>query len=181
MDKTDSLKLVAMLTAAWSNWKPNDDAIELYARMLAPLPKEIAEEAVMELIRDDTLDFVPTIGKIFAKATKVALHQAGYSIGNAEEAWQVVNNAIRFRGWYQGPGELDGDLSTRKAVDAIGWDHICHDENVAATRAHFMRLYESYEKRELEECKQRLIAGQPVFNRLPFIPPALEGNDEDSD
>jgi len=62
------------------------------------------------------------------------------------EAWAEVLGAIRIVGSYGSPKFSDSLI--KKAVNCIGWRHLCLSENIEIQRAHFLKIYESLSKRE---------------------------------
>ena len=71
---------------------------------------------------------------------------------DAAEAWGQVMNAVRWFGIYRADEALESlDEITREVVKAIGWNEICLTENIDTVRAHFIKLYNQYRERKLEE------------------------------
>ena len=162
MERTDALKIVAMLTAAYPAWRPTRETVELYAEMIQSLPKEAVQQAVMGIIRNDQREFAPPVSLIIRGATNCALERVDRPALSVEDAWLLVERAIRDRGYYQGAGGLGGNAAVRRAVEAIGWQNICVDENIAATRAHFFRLFERFQENEVRTAADLLSCGQSL-------------------
>jgi hypothetical protein len=170
MEKTQAGEIVAMLAAGYPIWKPTQQTVDLYIKLLEPLPAAATEEAVMQILRSDR-EFAPPVGVVIQTATRIALAQSGAAVTTAEEAWGQVESAIRKLGHYQGPGEFAGNKAIQRAVAAIGWSNLCFDENVVANRAHFMRIFESYQARELENAVDLLGHGKTLPEVTP--PPQI--------
>jgi Loader and inhibitor of phage G40P len=149
MERSEGLRILGVLTAAYPSWRPTEETLELYIRVLAPLPASLVKEVVMARMHTDA-EFAPPVGVLFKAAAQLTLAASSRPTITAEEAWELVGLAIRERGYYEGPGELAGSLAARRAVDAIGWPTICTNENIEATRAHFMRLFASFQEREIQ-------------------------------
>ena len=103
---------------------------------------------------------------------------------SGEEAWAKVQECIEQRGFYCGPGSLDARI--RRAVDAVGWGELCHNDNVAASRAHFIKIYNAIQCREEKNEVTALVGGEHGFAIAPpSAPRALaysgEGPDADDD
>jgi len=66
----------------------------------------------------------------------------------AEEAWGVVYRDISRYGYYSEPTYDDWKLEAAK--NSIGWGTLCDlsENTLMPTRAHFMRIYGSFAKRE---------------------------------
>jgi hypothetical protein len=170
MEKNEAVRIVTMLAASYPNWKPPKETLELYVSLLQPLPAEPTEEAVMQILRSDR-EFAPPVGVVIQNASRIALAQSGAAVTTAEEAWGQVVAAIRNLGHYRGPGEFGGNKAIQRAVAAIGWSNLCFDENVVANRAHFMRIFESYQTRELEGAVDLLSHGKTSLEVTP--PPQI--------
>ena len=67
MTHAGALDIVAILTAAYPNWKPTEQTQRLYAEILLPARADLVKRAVMEIIRSDR-EFAPPVGVICAAA-----------------------------------------------------------------------------------------------------------------
>ena len=158
MNKDDALKIIAMLAAGYPNWKPTDETVELYVMMIEPMPAEPAKQAVMEILRSGER-FAPPVGVLIQTATRIAVAVAGHAAMSGEEAWGTVAEAIHYLGYYRGPGDFGGNRAIKHAVDAVGWENLCTDENVIATRAQFIRIFDAYQARELGDAARQISQG----------------------
>lgn len=115
---------------------------EQWYKMLADLSDEQFKYAIEAIVK--TQKFPPTISEIREKAVEYN-HQAELT---SEEAWALVYNDVHARGYYNEPHYEDWKLEAAK--NAIGWNALCSmTENEKGTiRAHFMRIYESFQQRE---------------------------------
>lgn len=113
---------------------------EMWYRALADLSNEQFQYAVQTLAK--TSKFAPTIAEIREKA----IEQDNLEL-TPEEAWAVVYLDIRARGYYNEPHYEDWKLEAAK--NAVGWRTLCNmtEDTKPATRAHFMRIYESLRTR----------------------------------
>lgn len=119
--------------------------IDVYATMLCDLPADELLAAVKFCINNHP-DFMPTVATIRGAAQK--LHAAGKTVSGMD-AWGIVLKAMRQHGWNQ--PEFDDPAITR-TVDAMGWRNLgMSDEQDFATRAQFIRTYETYARRCQEE------------------------------
>jgi len=165
-----ALDLIAMIAAAYPTWRPSEPTQRLYAKLLEPLPVELVERAVMEII-DSPGAFAPSIGDIRDRARKLALAASGAPERSAEDAWAEVQSAIRHVGFYGNP--TFSNPAIKRAVEALDWKEVCMNENIEATRAHFLRLFASFERRRVEAESTKLL-GSATDLRL------LEQEDSDS-
>jgi hypothetical protein len=154
MTRSQALDLIAVIAAAYPTWRPAEPTQRLYAKLLEPLTAELAERAVMEII-DQPGAFAPSIGDIRDRARKLALAASGAPELSAEDAWAEVQDAIRFVGFYGNP--TFSNPAVQRAVDALDWRELCTNENIEATRAHFLRLFASYEHRRVEVESTKLL------------------------
>ncbi len=145
MTKVESIKLVAVLLAAFPHSDTTAATSSVYEQSLADLDYQTADTAVRRLIA--TAKFRPTIAEI--REAALELRQGPRRPGG--EAWGDVLDAVSRFGSYRTP-RFDDPLVSR-AVDAFGWREICGSENQIADRARFIELYDSYThvaRRELQ-------------------------------
>ncbi len=156
MEASRAAELVAMITAAFPAWKPTLETVKLYAKLLEPVPLEIGQQAIMELLSEPR-EFAPAVGVIIDRAAKLALAQSGSGLLSAEEAWALVMDRIGSNGSYRGPGSVD--QVTRRAIEAIGWHDLCTNPNIEASRAHFLRIHVSLANDQVATARNRIAAG----------------------
>lgn len=149
MTRTEALKLATVLRAAFPRQKLPEDTLEVYAELLGDLDFGVAKMAVMTLAR--TVDFFPSIAEIRNAVADIVSPRK-----LPEEAWGEVQQAIGRIGAYRTPVFEDAD--TQRAVEIIGWQNVCLDENAAATRARFIDAYRGL----AERTQQRIALGQPL-------------------
>jgi hypothetical protein len=154
MTSSQTFHLIAVIVAAYPTWRPIEPTVRLYAKMLEPLPTELAERAVLEII-DSPGAFAPSIGDIRDHARKLALAAGEAAELTAEDAWLQVRLAIRDVGRYRNP--KFNNRSVQRAVEALGWSEICTNENSVATRAHFFRLFASFERQRVQFDSTKLL------------------------
>lgn len=122
----------------------------------------------------DDEKFVQAIKKIIStfkeQPTIAHIRETAFEFTNPsfspEEAWAIIYNDVRTRGYYREP--LYDDWKLEAAKNAIGWHHLCDmtAETVSATRAQFMKIYAALEKRE----KNALVSGEgPVKELLSAV------------
>lgn len=174
MNNEQFLAVAATLRAAYpsNNFLTTKDSISIWHEMLQDLPYEVAQAAAKEYI--GTSQYPPTIAEIRAKSLSYT-HKPVMDYG---EAWGTVLKAIRKYGYMQEIDALESlDNITRKCVERLGFQNICHDEDEAATRANFRMIYEQEANRtkqsnqlpaQLQAQKQQMIE-QLVTNTVPMI------------
>lgn len=143
----DIRQIVGTLSLAYPNFerdkRPDQLAamIDIYHRTLYDIDARLLEAAVMQHITNSK--WFPTV----AELREAALSLTHFEELSAEEAWIEVKQAIRRVGYYGVPQFSDDRI--KQAVSAFGWRELCsYDiEQEGITRAHFMRIYESLQRR----------------------------------
>lgn len=179
MDRDEAVKVATMVSAAFPSWKPTRETVQLYADILQPLPERAVKRAVMALLREPR-EFAPPVGVIFQRAVQIAMAEVGIPILTAEEAGRWLQGP----NWYAGGPGPGAPPAVVNACHTVGWDRICHDPNVAATFAHFTRVFNVLQKREVQQAVETLVEGgklgwresATLLNGMP-----LEGDDEAND
>jgi hypothetical protein len=168
MTDTEASKIVAMLMAGYPNWKPTEDGLRLYAKLLEPFDSETAQKAVMGILYSPR-EFAPPVGVLVEAITIQQLRDAGQYL-SAEEAWSEVREAIHYVGYYGTP-KFNSPALTR-AVAALDWRDICSNENIEATRAHLMRIFGAMQERVMQESVTALVKGsepsKQIANETPI-------------
>lgn len=146
MTRAEAARLLAWVAANHPQMQERDlrPTAELWCRMLADIPYELAERAVAKILA--TNRFWPSV----AEVREAALELSGTRIPTAAEAWGEVRAAIGAYGYYR-PGEAMASLSpaVRQAVSHLGWSSVCQEDE-SIIRAHFLRTYEACARREQE-------------------------------
>ena len=70
MNETDSYKLVALIVAAYPNWKPTEETQRLYAGYLRDYPLDVTAEQIDSIIKSSR-DFAPPVGLVITKVESV--------------------------------------------------------------------------------------------------------------
>jgi len=115
--------------------------------ILWELLKDIPDQNFLIAVKDlcsTTAEIYPGTN-IVALVREIALSGVYLLSG---EAWESVLKQIRKVGYMGTP--IFKNAVTGKAVNAIGWEALCSSENISIERAHFLKIYESYLRREKE-------------------------------
>ena len=119
---------------------------ELWYKMLADIPYEIAEKALIKVLA--TAKFFPTVAEIRAAATELCSPR----LLTSGEAWEQVMRAIRRYGFYAQQQTMEMlEPLVKRAVECVGLREICLSEEPDIVRAHFMRVYDQLANREREQ------------------------------
>ena len=133
---------------------PNEKALELWYGMLCDLPYQIAEAAISKHVISNK--FPPTVAEI----REIAAEITGGNIADWSKAWSDAVYAMSKYGWYntaQALASLDG--LTRETVKRLGFEQLCHSENIAADQRRFKEIFEMLAQRKKADAQ---------------IPPALK-------
>lgn len=154
MEFSEANKLVAVMIAAYPNYKPVDINLTagVFQTMLREYTYEQANAALAAFIATDTKGFAPSVGQLIGKIH--ALFGAA-ELGEME-AWQMVRQAISNGGY--GAEEEFAKLPpiVQRALGSAGqiraWALDCdYNESVAASN--FMRAYRNAAEREREVAR----------------------------
>lgn len=137
----------AGITALASIWQrlsiviEDKNVFEFWYNALSDIEDEQFVQAIKKII--SSFKEQPTVAHI----REIAIEFTNPSL-SPEEAWAIVYNDVRSRGYYREP--LYDDWKLEAAKNAIGWHHLCDMtvDTIAATRAQFMKIYAALEKRE---------------------------------
>ena len=152
MTQKETAILLSILKAAYPRFyadMPHEsvmEIVELWAVMLSDVDFDVAKLALQRLIA--TSKFPPSIAEVRESIAAIMYK----SIPDAGDAWGEVIVAIREYGYYRQQEALASMREpTRMAVQRMGWRELCMSENDMADRAHFLRIYESMERRTYEQ------------------------------
>lgn len=156
MTLPEASKLMAYLAAMYRERVP-DETVAGWADALRTVPFERAMVAARKHVA--TSAFFPKVAEIIKPIAEVEV-----GLDDGEQQWLEVRRAIsrwgRYRGW-----EFSNPITAR-VVEAIGKDDLCNSENLAVERAHFMRIYGSYHRSELEAAKHAPLMGREYTPRI---------------
>ena len=159
MTKQEFSKIAMAIKTYYPNAQiPNNAAMELWYQQLQDISYKVCTLAVNKWVAINK--WPPTIADIREYTAGISGTDPDWS-----EAWEELMKNIQVYGFYrveEGKAALS-DL-TRKAVDRIGYVHICNSENIVADRAAFRDIYTGIAKRA--EQKKRLPVGIVQAERL---------------
>lgn len=141
-------KLLAILSAAYPSYQLQEESLRIYAAMLRDLEYDAAQQAAVRHIA--TSKFFPTIAEFREAAQKVCS-----PLPEPEEAWEEVMRQVREIGSYGRP-EFSHEIINR-AVATVGWMNICLSEAPGVERGHFLRVYETFLRRERETSNLKVL------------------------
>lgn len=145
---------IAMISAAYSNFAPNEYTPKIFEQILGDLPDDLLEAAVMKCLGEPRA-FAPAPGEIRETAIKLQAQAGG--VPSAAEAYEEVANMPasmkRIAGyeWDEAAGknwinEVNLTFShpfVETIARRIGWPKSFPTDNPSADRAQFLRVYDS--------------------------------------
>lgn len=145
--REDIARVVALLQAAFPNWKLSEYTIEVYYQDLKDI--ESGELfAASQMCRTETgRAFAPSTGEI--RGAVLELRRKTLNIPSSYDAWQDVQKQINEVGSYGTP-QFSSPL-TEKVVKSLGWRTLCMSENATADRARFLQAFEQLSERAEKE------------------------------
>lgn len=182
MTREEFAAAIALLSAAID--KPiGRTTIAAWYEITKDLPAEAFHAAVQTVIATDEYPVMPSIGKI--RKTAIQLMQPGRM--TAAEAWGATIKAIRNYGYNREKDALESlPPETAEAARLMGWQQMCHAENIDVIRGQFLRIYETQATRAAEErlippAARALISGVAGKLALPGGSDSHENNGRGSD
>ncbi|CDG37231.1 hypothetical protein CTHBC1_2648 [Acetivibrio thermocellus BC1] len=148
MTKAETVKLLAVINAAYPNMQISEATVSVWHELLGDLNINLVLAATKKLILESP--YPPTIADIRKRAVEIMTLPEDRI--NAAEAWGEVEKAIRWYGYYR-EAEALASMSPRtaKVVRYIGWREICLSEEPGVVRGQFMRMYTQVAEREQKE------------------------------
>ncbi len=148
MTKTETVKLLAVISAAFPNTQVTEATVALWHELLGDVDLNLALVAVKKLLLESP--YPPTIADIRKRAVEIMTPLKDQV--DAAEAWGEVEKAIRLYGYYS-EAEALASMSPRvaKVVRYIGWREICLSEEPGVVRGQFLKMYQQVAEREQKE------------------------------
>jgi hypothetical protein len=144
----DIAQIIAMLSAAFPNFKPSDLTPEVYYQTLADIPADELKAAVLHCITQSGRAFAPSIGEI--RGAVAELRSFAANVPPSFQAWQEVQQQILINGGDYGKPEWSSPL-VAEAVRRMGWRNLRMSEDQTADRARFLQCYEQVVERATKQ------------------------------
>lgn len=136
------------------NVLPNEKALALWYGMLSDIPYKVAEAAVSKHVASNK--YPPTVAEI----REISAQIISGDDPDWSKAWSDVVYAMAKFGWYRTSEALESlDGLTRETVKRLGFEQLCHSENIAADQRRFKEIFEMIAQRKKADAQ---------------IPPALK-------
>ncbi len=146
--ENDVLQCFAVLGAAYPNYGPKKETISLYIRLLADIPGDALEKAVLEHLGRN--NWFPTIAEL--RNAAFALLEAADPTPDEYQAWAEVQAEIQRVG-HIGQPQFSHPLIAR-IVEQFGWRYLCLSEDPVPDRAQFLKAYGGQAARAREETRR---------------------------
>jgi hypothetical protein len=140
----------------------NEFLFETYYSHFEDIPLNLIQQIINIHQKQSPFPIKPAnIREIFAELTTP--EDARITV---DESWKKVFKAISLYGYYRTQEVMESfDEITREVVSAIGWQNICTDENITATRAHFFKLFNNLQNKN----KKQLVYSEQDKKRIADI------------
>ena len=143
-DPRDIAQIIAMLSAAFPNFKPSELTAEVYLQTLSDIPSAELKAAVLHCITQSGRAFAPSVGEI--RGAVAELRSLAANVPSGYQAWQEVQNQILVNGGDYGHPQWSSPL-VAEAVRLMGWRNLRMSEEQTADRARFLQCYEQIVER----------------------------------
>ncbi len=148
-------KLMAIMSANYSNYRLTKEAVALYARVLQDIPGDVLEAAALDICSKPGA-FFPSAGDWRSAALDILQHKSGIPL--AIEAWEEARREVGRCGeyWLYQQGQRLPEYShplIEKTVAAIGYRNILEPDNEEVLRAQFIKAYEALRGRNDESLR----------------------------
>lgn len=146
-DRADIARMVAMLQAAFPNWKLNEYTLEVYYMDLRDIPADELHAAAQACRTQAGRAFAPSTGEL--RGAVMDLRRSVLNLPSAYDAWKEVLLQINDVGVYGVPSWTNPLIE--KAVKSLGWRNLCMSDDQTADRARFLQAFAQLTERAEKE------------------------------
>jgi len=141
---TEAMMLLGTVYEKLCGVTSNKEVLKAWYSVLNDMTDDEIKAAVDDYVRMSK--FAPVPADLWERVN--AMREQQHPELTAEEAWGIVYLDISRYGYYSEPTYDDWKLEAAK--NSIGWSTLCDltENTLMPTRAHFMRIYGSFAKRE---------------------------------
>jgi hypothetical protein len=135
---------------------------EMWYAVLQDMADDELKAATIDYVK--TGKFAPTPADLWERVNAIREQDRGEL--TPEEAWGIVYRDISRFGYYEEPTYDDWKLEAAK--NSIGWNALCDltENTLMPTRAHFLRIYGSFVRREKAATQSNNPIAVAFVNRL---------------
>jgi hypothetical protein len=141
-------QVVAIISAAYPNFSPTKETIEVYYQTLQDLNFDELKAATMQSISEAGRKFAPSVGELRGAVLSIRKRIAG--VPSSYQAWQEVLKQISENGGDFGKPVWSNQI-VKQAVDALGWRNLRMSEDQTQDRARFIMAYDQLLQRAGED------------------------------
>lgn len=144
MKKEECVKLLTVIKAVFPNFTgmANEISVSTWFEMIGDLDYGQAATCIKKHIA--TSKFPPTVNDILTAVADSNPSQ----MQTSAEAWNSVIEAIRKFGVYRVEEGINSLAEPTRSIMRNQFRELCLSENIMADRAHFMKMYDTYTKRD---------------------------------
>jgi len=163
MNEQQVLRLLRVIRGAYPRVTFTDDTIDAYTVMLKDLPYELAQRAVVDLIR--TSQWPPTVAEICRRAAELV-----DPLPDVDEAYEAARRAAREHSPYDDQNRALEALHplVRQALLTVGIETMAYTDQPMIAAAQFRQVYERLRESQLirRQTERGLIAELDQRRRL---------------
>jgi predicted ribosome quality control (RQC) complex YloA/Tae2 family protein len=147
MKKEECIKLLTIIKAVFPNFTglSNEISIGIWYEMIGELDYNKAAVSVKRHLA--TSKFPPTVNDILVASADISENR----IQTSADAWNDVLEAIRKFGVYRVEEGVNSLQEPTRSIMRNQFRETCLSENLMADKAHFLRMYDTYSKRDQTE------------------------------
>ncbi len=159
MNREQFAEVWTFLTAGVSTAKIPTGTDGVYYEMLKGIDFNTGREAAKLLLARTKTRALPAVGKILSAVVEIMDPE----IPNVEESWEEACSAIEKYGYYQKAQTLSAvHPVTRRTVERIGFEFICHWRNQNSVKNEFRKAFRSVVQKHREELLLQTGEGRNV-------------------
>jgi len=135
----DIAQIVSVISAAYPNFNPTEQTVEVYHQTLKDIPTDILKAATLQAISEAGRKFAPSVGEI--RGMVMNIKSSVSNVPSSFQAWEEVQRQIVDNGGDFGKPVWSHPV-VEQAVSVMGWRNLRMSENQVADRARFIQCYE---------------------------------------
>lgn len=136
---TEIAQIVGVIGAAYPNFAPSPQTVEVYFQALNDLDYDELKTATMQSITEAGRKFAPSVGEI--RGAVLDIRKRVIKMPSSYQAWQEVCKQINDNGGDFGKPVWSNPI-VEAAVNALGWRNLRMSEDQTADRARFIMAYD---------------------------------------
>lgn len=166
----DIAQIVDVMQAAFPNWHPTDNTVEVYFQILKEEDSKLLKAAVFQAIAEPGRAFAPSPGEI--RGVLLDVQKMISNVPDSFQAWGEVQRQILENGGEFGTPVWSHPV-IEEAVNRIGWRNLRMSDNPQSERIRFVQAYEQLVSRvEKEQMLLPPVRGYIETNGGKMLAPA---------